>query len=165
MTNEAYKDELNAAAARGTAKRERLNMHASDAALTEADTADMKQKVQASQGRCKACGAQEKNDHMAGCPLGPSLVSQPAGLYAMLNERGNHYGKFVDHAETTQEIKAALYRRLRCKTIKADQIEALEMIAHKMGRIVCGDPDYEDSWRGIAGYATLVADRLKGEER
>jgi len=41
-----------------------------------------------------------------------------------------------------------------------DQDEALDMIAHKIGRIVNGDPDYEDSWRDIAGYATLVADRL-----
>jgi hypothetical protein len=83
----------------------------------------------------------------------------------MLNERGARYGKFVDHAECTQAIKQEIYKRLKGKTVKADQIEALEMIAHKIGRIVCGDPDYEDSWRDIAGYATLVADRLKGEER
>lgn len=43
-----------------------------------------------------------------------------------------------------------------------DQIECLEMIAHKIGRILNGDPNYGDSWRDISGYATLVADRLEG---
>jgi hypothetical protein len=37
------------------------------------------------------------------------------------------------------------------------------MIAHKLGRIVNGDPNYVDSWVDIAGYATLVAKRLQGE--
>ena len=46
-----------------------------------------------------------------------------------------------------------------------DQREALEMIAHKIGRILNGDPDYDDSWVDIAGYAQLVADRLRGIER
>jgi hypothetical protein len=34
------------------------------------------------------------------------------------------------------------------------------MILHKIARIVNGDPNWSDSWRDIAGYATLVADRL-----
>ena len=39
------------------------------------------------------------------------------------------------------------------------------MICHKIGRILNGDPDYGDSWRDIAGYALLVADRLEGVVR
>jgi hypothetical protein len=39
------------------------------------------------------------------------------------------------------------------------------MIAHKIGRIVNGDPDHVDSWVDIAGYAQLVADELQGVER
>lgn len=46
-----------------------------------------------------------------------------------------------------------------------DQQEALDMIAHKLGRILNGDPDYADSWADIAGYARLVADRLEGVSR
>ena len=34
------------------------------------------------------------------------------------------------------------------------------MIAHKLGRIVNGDPNYADSWDDIAGYAKLVSDEL-----
>jgi hypothetical protein len=38
------------------------------------------------------------------------------------------------------------------------------MIAHKIGRIINGDPDYIDSWDDIAGYAKLVADRLRSDD-
>lgn len=41
--------------------------------------------------------------------------------------------------------------------------EALEMIAHKIARICNGDPNYADNWVDIAGYATLVANRLEKE--
>ena len=53
----------------------------------------------------------------------------------------------------------------RSRLLKADQQEALDMIAHKIGRIINGDPDYADSWDDIAGYAKLVGDRLRGVER
>ena len=60
------------------------------------------------------------------------------------------------HPETTERVKS------RVAKMQHDQIECLEMIAHKIGRILNGDPNYGDSWRDIAGYATLVADRLEG---
>jgi hypothetical protein len=37
------------------------------------------------------------------------------------------------------------------------------MIMHKVARILNGDPNYADNWIDIAGYATLVADRLEGD--
>lgn len=79
----------------------------------------------------------------------------------ILKERGKRYGVFADHAMITQGLKNIInqYSR-RHSAYAADQQEALDMIAHKIGRIICGDPNYSDSWRDIAGYATLVADRL-----
>lgn len=50
-------------------------------------------------------------------------------------------------------------------SLASDQKEALEMIAHKLARIINGDPDYADSWVDIAGYSKLVADRLEGVVR
>jgi hypothetical protein len=84
-----------------------------------------------------------------------------------LTERGNRYGPFTGHAKVTQEIKYAMktHANERGISLAPDQIEALEMIAHKIGRIVNGDPDYVDSWVDIAGYAQLVADRLQGVVR
>lgn len=81
----------------------------------------------------------------------------------VLKERGSRYGKFTTHAQITQEIKQIILKGPSVPLMQADQVECLEMIAHKIGRILNGDPNYEDSWRDIAGYATLVADRLIGK--
>ena len=85
----------------------------------------------------------------------------------ILEERGSRYGSFVNHADVTQTYKAltAGFLRQRNKALEPDQQEALDMIFHKIGRIVNGDPNYADSWIDIAGYAKLVADRLEGTVR
>lgn len=85
----------------------------------------------------------------------------------VLNERGSRYGKFLNHAAITQAYKTMLSCQLKeqGKHLAADQQEALDMIFHKIGRIVNGDPNYADSWIDIAGYAKLVADRLEGVVR
>ena len=85
-----------------------------------------------------------------------------------LTERGQRYGTFKNHAAIAQELKRALYRHMdQVSKVEpdADQLEAMEMICHKLARIVNGDPDYADSWHDIAGYAQLVADRLNGISR
>ena len=97
-----------------------------------------------------------------------TATSNDAGdIVATLTERGNRYGKFSGHAQVTQEIKRVMSRHAAAlnKTFTDSQWEALEMIAHKIGRIVNGDPNYADSWVDIAGYAKLVADELEGVER
>jgi hypothetical protein len=81
----------------------------------------------------------------------------------ILDERGKRYGKFKDHAEISQRLKYVV--RDRRDVLADDQREALEMICHKIARILNGDPNYADSWVDIAGYAQLVADRLQGIER
>ena len=96
-------------------------------------------------------------------------------LTATLEERGKRYGRFTGHARITQELKRVIkehtpgLRFLESGTtvphLAPDQQEALDMICHKIGRIINGDPDYADSWIDIAGYAQLVADRLNGVGR
>jgi len=81
-----------------------------------------------------------------------------------LAARGRRYGVFEDHATISQEIKNTLRTTPRWAFLDPDQCEALEMIAHKIARILNGDPDYADSWHDICGYAKLVEDRLTREE-
>lgn len=83
---------------------------------------------------------------------------------AVLAERGSRYGKFKDHARITQRFKNLIFEAEICdgKQFSDSQKEALEMIFHKIGRILNGDPNYADSWVDIAGYAKLVADELEG---
>lgn len=82
-----------------------------------------------------------------------------------LIQRGQKYGPFIGHAQVTMRLKNVIREELdkRHKRLDADQLEALDMIAHKIGRIINGDADYDDSWHDIAGYAQLVADRLRGD--
>lgn len=86
---------------------------------------------------------------------------------AILDERGSRYGNFLDHARITQRLKnvAHQFATDHDKRFDVDQAEALDMIFHKIGRILNGDPNYADSWIDIAGYAKLVADRLEGKVR
>ncbi len=81
-----------------------------------------------------------------------------------LNERGQRYGQFEDHAFITQELKDTMRATPNWARLKKDQREALEMVAHKIGRILNGDPDYIDSWHDIIGYTKLVENRLIEEE-
>ena len=85
----------------------------------------------------------------------------------VLDERGKRYGKFVGHADISITFKRMQrgFSIDRGQVLASDQQEALDMIFHKIARIINGDPDYADSWIDIAGYAKLVADRLQGVER
>lgn len=99
----------------------------------------------------------------------PELLPMPPvpDVDATLDARAVNYGKFKDGAALMQSLKRSLaeHAAKHGKSFADDQWEALEMIVHKMGRIVNGNPDVVDHWVDIAGYATLVADRLQGNAR
>lgn len=78
----------------------------------------------------------------------------------VLAERGTRYGEFKEHALIAQNLKYDMKQAPGWQRLDADQREALEMVQHKIARILNGDPNYADSWTDIAGYAKLVADRL-----
>jgi hypothetical protein len=86
-------------------------------------------------------------------------------LTTTLSERGARYGTFVGHAKVTQDLKSIMHTHAGWQKLADDQKESLEMVAHKIGRILNGDPNYDDSWVDIAGYTKLVADRLQGTVR
>lgn len=81
-----------------------------------------------------------------------------------LDERGQRYGAFTGHADVTQNLKRAMGQHPGWHDLANDQREALEMVAHKIGRILNGDPDYIDSWHDIIGYVRLVEQRLEKEQ-
>ena len=76
-----------------------------------------------------------------------------------LEERGKRYGEFLNHAKIAQDLKDVMYSHGDYfGKLNAPQREALEMIQHKVARILNGDPNYKDNWHDIAGYAKLVED-------
>jgi hypothetical protein len=80
----------------------------------------------------------------------------------ILEEREKTHGAFADHAVYTQHIKTLIRSLTKDgkKCLTSVQTEALDMIAHKIGRILAGDPNHKDHWDDIAGYATLVSKEL-----
>ena len=85
---------------------------------------------------------------------------QKVGIAATLNERGTRYGDFTEHSRITQNIKRAMQDSPNWESLSDDKKEALEMTAHKIGRILNVDPDYKDSWVDIEGYIHLVSETL-----
>ena len=82
-------------------------------------------------------------------------------IHDTLVEREKTHGSFKSHAELSQHLKSILKeRRTAWEELYDMQREALEMICHKMARIINGNPHEADHWHDISGYATLVADQL-----
>jgi hypothetical protein len=100
-------------------------------------------------------------------PLPIEMFDFPDPVDVTLDARAVEYGKFIEGAEVMQMLKRVVQAALnnRDKTLAHDQAEAMDMIIHKIGRIVNGNPDVVDHWLDIAGYAKLVADRLEGRIR
>ena len=100
-------------------------------------------------------------------PLEIEMFDFPDPVDVTLDARAVEYGKFIEGAEVMQMLKRVVLNALnnRDKTLAHDQAEAMDMIIHKIGRIVNGNPDVVDHWLDIAGYAKLVADRLEGRIR
>lgn len=80
---------------------------------------------------------------------------------ALLAERAKTHGDYTVHAKCTQMLKGVLVLHFSSSLndLTAAQHEALDMIFHKIGRIIAGNPNFRDHWADIAGYAKLVADR------
>ena len=108
-------------------------------------------------------------DNQIGVFAPPEMGPMPPvpDVNATLDARAANYGTFKDGAALMQSLKRSLaeHAARHNKAFADDQWEALEMIVHKMGRIVNGNPDVVDHWVDIAGYATLIADRLQGNAR
>ena len=90
-------------------------------------------------------------------------MSEPTNIHEILEGRATRYGTFEGHARISQDLKAVMHERSGWDGLADDQKEALEMIQHKIARILNGDPNYHDSWLDVAGYATLIANRLESK--
>jgi len=79
-----------------------------------------------------------------------------------LKERSKTHGQFEYQAALSQALKndcvcEAYYE------MPSYQREAIEMILHKIARIITGNNNFVDSWRDISGYSTLVMNKLLDE--
>lgn len=114
------------------------------------------------------------------CQIGVNPVTIPAdAIKAVLNQRGERYGDFTDHARLAQDLQDVLrgdctsiggsgpytfahnhQAQLGWNRLSAVQKQALTVICDKLARIISGDPNYDDNWIDIQGYARLAQERL-----
>jgi len=83
----------------------------------------------------------------------------------LLEERESRYGDFKTHATITQELKTTIHNAPQWNNLSYSMQESLEMVMHKIGRILNGDPKYLDSWVDIIGYTQLVIDEINEKEQ
>lgn len=79
----------------------------------------------------------------------------------ILNEREKTHGDYKHVARLSWSFKHTVREELNSqekdmrRNVDIGQQEAVEMILHKIARIICGDPNHADHWDDIAGYAML----------
>lgn len=88
-------------------------------------------------------------------------------IEGVLRDREKTHGDFKTHAVVSVGLKQCVeeywkngHSPLQTLTNECVTREALDMILHKIGRIVAGDEMEPDHWLDIVGYATLVVLRL-----
>jgi len=79
----------------------------------------------------------------------------------ILAERRDTHGEYSDHARCTQSIMRSLMSERNWENLPDEMKESLHMFAHKMARVVTGSPCVADHWQDIAGYSTLIVERIE----
>jgi hypothetical protein len=79
----------------------------------------------------------------------------------ILQDREKTHGDFEMKAMWIQEIMQNLIGLNSYEEMEADKKEAIHMILVKLSRIIYGNYNHVDHWDDIAGYALLVAGRIK----
>lgn len=78
----------------------------------------------------------------------------------LLVERGKTHGPFPVFAGLAQELKMLVHLYGSYK-LDQEKKEAMDMILHKIARIVTGDSSVKDHWDDLAGYATLGSKSIR----
>jgi hypothetical protein len=74
----------------------------------------------------------------------------------VLNERQGQHGDFSDNARITEALMGVVRGENAFEFLPPVMKTSLFMILHKVGRILSGDPTFEDHWTDIEGYSRLV---------
>ena len=88
-------------------------------------------------------------------------MSEPTNVHEMLEGRATRYGTFEGHARISQALKRAMQDSPNWSKLTDVQKEGLEMVQHKIARMLNGDPLYLDNIVDIVGYSTLVKDVME----
>ena len=82
----------------------------------------------------------------------------------IIKSREGTHGNFRQTARTANLVRDALLAHGLIAMAPVQQ-ESLNMIATKLARIVCGNPDCAEHWLDIQGYCELVLEDIAHEEQ
>lgn len=75
----------------------------------------------------------------------------------MLENREENYGSFQTNAHLIQQLKRQTRGMTGWERLSPDKQQSIDMIFTKIGRIITGNSNQQDSWDDIAGYAELIS--------
>jgi len=78
-----------------------------------------------------------------------------------IQERSSEYGNYSGQSTISQALKNVMRSSKNWSTLTHDKKESLEMIVHKIARIINGNSNNFDSWHDIEGYAALISNSLQ----
>lgn len=89
------------------------------------------------------------------------MSNEKLELEKILAERGSNYGDYGVMSDFAQRLKTVIKSQHKFEYMPPEMKESLELMCTKIARIMVGDHNVIDSWQDIAGYADLIAKRLK----
>jgi len=75
-------------------------------------------------------------------------------------DRQATHGEFTGFADLEQSLKEAMRQQQNWAELTPAQKSALEMIQHKIARILTGRVDYTDHWDDIVGYGQRARESM-----
>lgn len=73
----------------------------------------------------------------------------------LLEERDSTHGSFIVNGRVSQSLKQVFRNEPGWDQLDIIHREAIDHICGKFGRIMAGQPTFDDHWDDIAGYAQL----------
>jgi hypothetical protein len=87
----------------------------------------------------------------------PEHMTQPSSIDTTIPNRDHQHGGIDAVGEISQNLKQGMRRSLNWGKLTSGEREALDMLAHKVARILSGaDPHDPEHWEDLAGYPMAV---------
>lgn len=90
----------------------------------------------------------------------PPCIRQAPDVSLTLAQREAQHGDYRETSRIIQNLKLAAADSPNWENLAPFQAESIEIILHKIGRILSGNPNHLDHWHDIQGYAKLVENLL-----
>jgi hypothetical protein len=94
--------------------------------------------------------------------LVPRPIPVDATATVIANRQGTH-GVFKNNSVYMQNAKDLMRAQPNWSRMDEYQREALDMLQHKIGRILHGDPNFTDHWIDCSGYCDRVVKTINGD--